>query len=334
MPPIRIGVAGVGWIAQVVHLPILLGLPDCKVTAVCDKDRRKARLVGEKFKIPHVFTDLKSMLDEVELDAVIISTSTDMHAETAIQAIEAGKDVLVEKPIARTLREAMAIAESSRTHNRKVLVGMNQRFRPDSLLIKKSVEEKDLGKILYVRTGWLRRPSSNSAWFLRRERSGGGVFVDLGIAMLDMALWMCEYPAVRRVNATMFHHHTKGVEDTSVVTLVLGNGASIIIEVSWSLHIQEDVFYCHVFGTEGTGSLQPLRIVQDHGGTPVSVVAPKGGNPQSYFHRSYENELRHFLDVVRGKEPAGSTIEEAVECMRIVEAVYRSAARGKECLLS
>ncbi len=334
MDKVRIGVVGVGWVAQVIHLPLLMKMPEVEVVAVCDHDRSKARLVAEKFGIARTYADIGAMLKAEELKAVVIASSTDAHKTLAIAAIESGVDVLVEKPVARHSNEAAAIAEVAHAHKQVVMVGMNHRFRPDIMILKSFLEGKELGKVIYARTGWLRKSPRDASWYLNAEKSGGGVFVDLGIVMLDMALWLMGYPEVARVGAHLYHHRTRGVEDTALTTLTLANGSSIIIEVSWSMTVEDDVYYGYYFGTEGTASLQPLRIIKSLHGNLVNVAPAKVENRQANFRKSYENELRHFLGAVGRKHAVVSTVDEAVQRMRIVDAVYRSARLGKEISLT
>ncbi|MEK9138987.1 MAG: Gfo/Idh/MocA family oxidoreductase, partial [Bacteroidota bacterium] len=181
MDKVKLGVVGLGWVAQVVHLPILSKLNEAQIVAVCDRDKSRGRLVAEKFSIPALYTDVDHMLKSENLDAVVVSTSTDSHKDVAIAALKAGKDVLVEKPIARKYDEAVAIAEAVKQHRRKLMVGMNHRFRPDTMILKSFLEGKELGKVYYTKAGWLRKKNNNSAWLTQREKSGGGVFLDLGI---------------------------------------------------------------------------------------------------------------------------------------------------------
>ena len=330
MEKVRIGVVGLGWIAQVVHLPMLSKLSEAEVVSICDRDRSRGRLVAEKFGITSLYTDVTQMLDNEKIDAVIIATSTDSHKEVTLAALKAGKDVLVEKPIARRYDEALAMAEAVKLHKRKLMVGMNHRFRPDTMILKSFLEGKELGKVFYTKAGWLRRKSNDSAWLTQKEKSGGGVFIDLGIVMLDMAFWMMGFPEVKRVAATNFHHTTRDVEDTSCANITLKNGSLINIEVSWSMHVDDDQYYCQVYGTEGTASLNPLRINKELHGNVVNLAPAKIDPPQHLFKRSYENELRHFLGAVRNVHPLLSTADEAVQRMKIVDAVYKSARTGKE----
>lgn len=334
MERVKIGLVGVGWVAQVVHLPILTHMPEAEVVAICDRDKARARVVAEKFGIKKLYTEFDQMLKQEDLTAVIVCTSTDAHKDVTLASLQAGKDVLVEKPIARRYDEALAMAEMAKQTKQKLMVGMNHRFRPDTMILKSFLEAKELGKIFYTKVGWLRKKRSDIAWLTQKEKSGGGVFIDLGIVILDMAFWMMGYPDAMKVSATHFQHTTKSVEDTSIVSITLKNGSVINIEVSWSMTLDDDVYYCYVFGTEGSASLNPLRINKELHGSLVNLAPTKIDPPQHLFRRSYENELKHFLGAVKNVHPVISTADEAVQRMRIVDAVYKSARTGKEVLLS
>ena len=334
MDQVRIGVVGLGWISQVVHLPLLQKLPEAQLVAVCDRDRSRSRLVAEKFGIKSVYTDMEEMIDHEDLQAIVIAASTDAHRDLAIAAMKKGKDILVEKPIARTHSEAAAMATAARELGRKLMVGMNHRFRPDTMILKSFIEGKELGKVFYAKTAWLRRKTSDSKWTVQKEKSGGGVFVDQGIVMLDLALWMMGYPEVTRVGAHTYAHKTRGVEDTAIVSLSLKNDAHIEIEVSWSMFVEEDLYLCNVYGTEGSAMLNPLRVNKELHGNFVNLAPAKQDTPHNLYKRSYENELKHFLGAVRGLHPCISPADESVQRMRVVEAVYRSARLKKEVALS
>lgn len=334
MDKVKVGVIGLGWVAQVVHLPILAKLQEAEIVAVCDRDKSRARLVAEKFGIQSLYADYNQMLEKEKIDAVIVCTSTDAHKEATLAALKAGKDVLVEKPIARRYDEAVAMADAARQAKRKLMVGMNHRFRPDTMILKSFLEGQELGKVFYAKTGWLRKNNSDRAWLTQKEKSGGGVFLDLGIVMLDMAFWMMGYPDVKKVSATHFSHTTKQVEDTSVVTITMKNGSMVNIEVSWSMFLPDDLYYCQIFGTEGTASLNPLRINKELHGNYVNLAPAKMEPPQHLFKRSYENELKHFFGAVHDIHPVISTGDEAVQRMKIVDAIYKSVKTGREVRLT
>jgi predicted dehydrogenase len=334
MEKVRIGIVGVGWIAQVVHLPILMKIPEAQVVAICDRDRARVRLVGEKFGIARMYTDVVAMLEAEELDAVIVCTSTASHRDVAVAALKASKDVFIEKPIANRYAEAVEIAAVARETKRKVMVGMNHRFRPDTVVLKSMIEGKELGKILYTRVGWLRHADRDHGWLKEKEKAGTGVVIDQGIVMLDLALWMMGYPEVKRIQAVAYNNKTRHVEDTALVSLILKDGATVSMEVGWSTPAEEDVYYCNVHGTDGSASMNPLRITKELHGSLVNLTPAKIDPPQHSFRRSYENELKHFLQGVQGLHTIVSTVDEAVQRMKVIEGVYASIKRGKEIVIS
>ncbi|MBI2428706.1 MAG: Gfo/Idh/MocA family oxidoreductase [Ignavibacteriales bacterium] len=325
----KIGIVGLGWIAQVFHLPILSKLQDVEIACVCDRDKNKARALADKYGIPRYYTSFEEMLKHEDLHAVDVCTSTDAHTEVSIACMETKRDVFVEKPIARTYAEALRIADSVKKNKRKLMVGMNHRFRPDTMMLRSFIENNEFGKIFYAKAGWLKKPSTESSWLMQGKLSGGGVFIDLGIVMLDLALWMTGYPEVSRVSATDYTHKTK-VEDSSVAFITMKNGATITIEVSWNFHIENELYYCNIYGEQGSGKINPLMIHKEMHGNVVNVTPVKTDASQNAIKKSYENELKHFVGALRGIHPVISTAQEAVQRMKIVDAVYKSADKGKE----
>jgi predicted dehydrogenase len=334
MHKVRIGVIGLGAVAQMIHLPILSKMKEVEIVALCDTEKLKARHLAARYGAKSSHTDPAEMLKSVELDAVDICTPTSSHRDLALLAIESGVDALVEKPIARNYPEAVEIATAAAKSQRKVMVGMNNRFRPDSMVLKNFVENGELGKIFYVKTGWLRKQSVTSPWFLRKEHSGGGVFLDLGIAVMDLALWLTGFPEAKRVTASNYSLMTKGVEDTSTAFITMDNNVTVVVEASWSLQTESDFFYCELFGTEGSARVNPLRINKQMHGNLVNVTPLKMDTPQNMYRRSYESELKHFLGAVRGLHPMISTADDALKRMKIIDGIYKSAEKRKEIALS
>lgn len=333
MEKARVGIVGLGWVAQVFHLPLLTKFNDAEVVAVCDKDKSRVRMIADRFGVPNTYYDYDQMLLSEELDAVIVCTSTDAHLPVTLACLKAGKDVFVEKPIARHYTEAVEMAEAAKLYRRKLMVGMNNRFRPDTMILKSFIEKGELGKIFYSKAGWLRKLSNDNPWITRKDKSGGGVFLDLGIVMLDLTLWMLDFPPVERVSATMHRHKTKSVEDSCLAFIHMKNSATLVLEVSWSLQSAQDYFYCDFYGSDGSAMINPLRIHKQLHDNLVNVTPAKVETPYNLHKKSYENELKHFIGAVRGLHTVISTGEEAVHRMKVVEAVYASAQKGKEIRL-
>jgi predicted dehydrogenase len=333
MEKIRLGVVGLGWVSQVFHLPVLAKFEDVELVAVCDKDRSRAKMIAERFGIQRYYSDYQQMLEKEDLDTVDVCTSTDAHLPITVAALNAGKNVFVEKPIARRYSEAVEMAEAAKANKKLLMVGMNNRFRPDTMILKSFIEKGELGKVFYTKSGWLRKLSNDNRWMTQKDKSGGGVFFDLGIVMLDLVLWMMGFAPVERVNAKMYMHKTKSVEDTCVVFLEMKYGTSVVIEVSWALQSAQDFFYCEFFGSEGSAMINPLRIHKQLHGNLVNVTPAKAETPFNLYKKSYENELKHFVGAARGLHAVISTGDEAIQRMKVVEAIYLSAQKGKEITL-
>lgn len=334
MDKVRIGIVGMGTIAQTIHLPILSKLPEAEIVAACDVDLNKATSVAKKYGIPRCYDNYEDMLQkEDDIVAVDVCAPTNLHRDVAVAVLESKRDVLVEKPLARTQKESLDIVAAARKTHKQVMVGMNSRFRPDSMILKGFIEDKALGDIFYAKAGWFRKLGGTNPWLTKKEQSGGGVVLDLGIVMFDLAFWMMGYPEVKEVNATNYSHQTKGVEDSSIVFMKMKNGATMTIEASWSFESNQDFFYCDCYGTDGSGSLNPFRILKRMHGSLVNVAPASHETPQSLYRKSYENELKHWIGALRGHHAVISTGEESIHRMQIVDAIYRSAKLGKSIVI-
>ncbi|MBS1902522.1 MAG: Gfo/Idh/MocA family oxidoreductase [Bacteroidetes bacterium] len=337
MEKLKLALVGCGNIGQIVHLPILKRMADVELCAIVDPDERKAKAIAERYGVHSTFKSIDALLATglgSEIQAVDVCTPTDQHSAPAIAALQSGKDVIVEKPIARTAKEAKAIADVADEYGRKLMVGMNNRFRPDTMILKSFIESKELGNVYYIKSGWLKQQSSAATWQQQKEKSGGGVFIDLGIVMLDMALWLLNYPKVATVSATTYYQFTKKVEDSAAVFIRLADGVTLTIETSWTFHREGDFFYCNVFGKDGSAFINPLRVFKHVAGNLVNLTPAKTESQVAMYKKSYENELRHFVNACRGLVPLVSTGNEATMRMQVVEAIYQSAAKNKEVTLS
>ena len=333
MDKIKVGVIGLGGVAQLVHLPNLNKLPNVEISAVAEVNRNRLHTISDKFKIDHRFSNYKDLLEKSEVDAVIIATPTNTHKDIAIDCLQAGKDILVEKPLARTYLEAKQVYDVAKKTKRKLMVGMNLRYRPDAMLIRSMLTANEIGDPFYVKCGWIRQQSSSEKWFTKKEESGGGVIIDLGIHLLDLVLWLLGYPEVTSVATTNFHHRTKSVEDTSISCIKCKNSAVINLEVSWSLPVQKDHFFFDVYGTKGSFSSNPFRLYKKIENDYINLTPTQIDNPSILLKKSYLNELKSFLGAIKGLNPVFSSGEEAVHRMKVVEAMYESATKKHEIKL-
>lgn len=330
MSKVKIAIIGLGGVGQVIHLPILSKMSNVEISAIAEINKSRLESVAEKYNIIHRFTDYKEMLDKVHIDAVIIATPTSTHKDIAIDCLKAHKDILVEKPVARTYKEAKAIFDAAQNNKRNIMVGMNLRFRPDAMLLKSLINSGEIGDPFYIRCGWMRKQSSSSNWINKKEESGGGVIIDLGILLLDMSLWLFDYPPVDTVSTQNFYHDSKTVEDSSISFIRNSDSSIINLETSWTAHSEIESFYLSVFGTKGSARLNPFKIYKRVEDQFVDLTPSLHDNPQNLFKKSYTNELKHFIGAVRGLHPFSSTGENALSRMKVIEAMYKSAQKNSE----
>lgn len=336
MEKIRLAVIGAGAIAQVAHIPIWKKSTDVELVAVCDTVKARAKAVAEKFKIPRYYTNDDDVLKLDDIHAVDICVPTNVHMPVAIAALSAGKHVLVEKPMARNVEESERMLEAARRYERKLMVAMNVRFRRDVVNLKSFVDGGELGEVFYVKSGWLRRQEkwTEHSWLFQKKYSGGGVLMDLGIQMLDLALWLLGNRKAKSVKATTYNRVARlEVEDAAVAFIHFADGTTLTLEVSWTLLTEDDFLYTNLFGTRGGALLNPLRVMKEMHGSLVNLTPAHEEKPTNTYKRSYENELRHFVKCLREDIHMFSSGEESIERMRIIEKMYQSAATGKEVLV-
>lgn len=336
MKSIRLAVIGAGGIAQVAHIPNWKQIPGVELVAVCDTQKTRAKAVAEHFGIPHVFTDDDEILKMDEIDAVDICAPTNAHMALAIKALSAGKHVLVEKPMSRTVEEAEQMVRAAKQYKRKLMVAMNVRFWRDVINLRQFIENGELGELFYAKCGWLRRQEkwNERAWLFDKKYSGGGVLMDLGIQILDMTLWLFGNKKVKSVKAATYNRVAKlDVEDAAVGFIQLEDGSTITLEVGWTLLTPHDKLYLDVFGTKGGAVLNPLRVIKATKEGLINITPQLDETPTYRYKLSYKDELRHFVQCLREDKPMLSSGAESMERMRVLEAMYQSAKLGKEVKL-
>ena len=330
----KVAVIGLGGVAQLVHLPNLLKMNNVSVSAVAEINKNRLNTIADKFNIKERFIDYKELLAKNDCDAIIIATPTSTHKDVAIDCLQAKRHVLVEKPLARSHKEAKLILTAAKKSKKKLMVGMNLRFRPDAMLLRSLLNSGEIGDPFYVKCGWIRRQSSTQKWFTTKIESGGGVIIDLGILLLDLSLWLLDYPAVQSISTKNYNHNTKNVEDTSISFIKFKNSSVVSMEASWSLVLDKDDFYVNIYGTKGYATLNPFRVYKKMDDQTMDLTPSQQESPLALFKKSYQNELKTFIGAVRGLNPVISSGEEALSRMKIIDSMYKSTALNKEIRFS
>lgn len=333
LPPVRIAVVGAGAIAQLAHLPVLSKLRGAQLVALCDNDRAKARALADRFAIPDVFTDIDDLLDYDELDAAVVASPSHLHEPQVLQLLAAGVDVLCERPLSLSSKGIERILAAAARGNRKVFVANNHRFRSDVQALSRFLTGGELGKLTGVRAGAYHPRGKIEGWRLRRQEAGGGSLLEQGFPLIDLAMWLADFPAPQRVWAHIERARgANAVEESAMVAVECANGASFTFDVSWSYVGDEERWWFETLCSRGSARLAPLRVVKELNGKPVDVSPTGAAARESAFIQSYRAELAHFVSSLRGEVEYEAPTDQVI-VHRLLEAAYKSAEEGKEVRL-
>lgn len=346
---IRVGYIGAGGISRV-HLEAASQLPhDVSMAAICDINERLAMEKAEKYAIPHVYTDYRKILESEEIDAVVVTLPNFLHAKVVTDALEAGKHVLCEKPMASNAADAKAMVEAEKKSGKKLMVSLNNRFRSEAQWLRQNIASGGLGQVYYAKTGWVRRRGIPvwGAWFSNRELSGGGPLIDIGVHTLDLTLWLMGFPKpVSVVGKTYaeFGPRQKGgwhgrpmipdapftVEDLASAFIQLENGVTIVLEASWASHIEKEETYVQLLGQDGGVRWsfdQEFKWFKEENGVPFDIV------PQFAKNDERLDLLSDFVSSIKEDRAPTSTAEQGLIISQILDAIYESSKTGKQIFI-
>ncbi|MGH2709274.1 MAG: Gfo/Idh/MocA family protein, partial [Actinomycetota bacterium] len=324
-----------GAITQVAHLPVLKKLKTIEVQAICDTDLPKARALADRFAVKDAFDDIEELLRYEALDAVVICSPNHLHESHILAALSAKLHVLVEKPLAMSAGSAQRILRAVEKQDRVVMVGMNHRYRPDVQIVRSFVQSGELGTIESVRGSWhvFRPGRAQLGWRQRKDQAGGGAVLDLGLSILDLGLWLGGNPVPTRVSASVDGPiRDRSVEQSGSAFVVCESGMSLFVDVTWHHLGEGERFGVGLRGSKGTAAINPLTVWKELHGVPMDVSPTGSVSRENAFTASYRAEWAHFEAAVAGeaKIPA---LQEHLVLHRVVDAIYRSAADGRDVVL-
>ncbi|MCD8859629.1 Gfo/Idh/MocA family oxidoreductase [Staphylococcus gallinarum] len=356
---LNIGIIGCGGIANGKHLPSLEKISEASLVAFCDIDKAKAQLAAETYGSDDskVYEDYRDLLADKTIDIVHICTPNNTHKSITVDALDVGKHVMCEKPMAKTTDEAREMINAAKRNKKKLTIGYQNRFRGDSQYLRKVTQRGDLGEIYFSKAHAIRRRAVPT-WgvFLDEEKQGGGPLIDIGTHALDLTLWMMDNYEPESVMGSTFHKLGQqenaanawgswdpkqfNVEDSAFGFIKMKNGATIILESSWALNsLEVDEAKCSLSGTQGGADMKDgLRIHGEDLGT-LYTSQIEIDNPGVDFFDSEsideaEEEARAWVQcIIDDTEPIVKP-EEALVVTQILEAIYHSAKTGKAVYLN
>ena len=351
---LRVGIVGVGGIANGKHMPSLAKLDNVEMVAFCDVIKERAEKGAQQYGTPNakVFTDYRDLVALEDLDVVHVLTPNDVHSEITVAALEAGKHVMGEKPMAINSEQALAMVEAAERTGKKLTIGYQNRFRPDSQYLKKLCDAGDLGEIYFAKALAIRRRGVPT-WgiFLNAERQGGGPLIDIGTHALDLTLWLTNnYKPVsvmgvtyRKLAETENAANPWGpwdpkeftTEDSAFGFVQFENGMTVILESSWALNtLQVGEAMTVLCGTKaGADMLDGLRINGEKFSKLYTTKPAMHGDGVAFYEAAAQDagaaEAKSWIDsIINDTEPLVKP-REAYVVTQILEAIYESAKTGK-----
>ncbi len=356
MDKLKVAVIGNGGISGV-HLRGYSLNPDVEIYALCDINEERLNRRGDEYHVDPArrFTDVNEMLAACpEIEAVSVCTWNAAHAQCAIAALNAGKHVLCEKPMAMTVEEAEAMQAAAEKNNRLLMIGFVRRFGNDCAIMKDFIDNGYFGDIYYAKATYLRRKGCPGGWFGDKARSGGGPLIDLGVHIIDLCRYLMGNPKpvsvygatfnklgnrsniksqVGYVSQTKENEDIFNVEDLATAMIRFDNGSVLQIEASFSLNIEKDEGVLQFFGTKAGAKLDPELTIYSEMDDYMTNVKLANSTALS-FDGLFENEINHFVECVRTGKPCRNPAQDGVTLMKILTGIYKSAETGHEVLIN
>ncbi len=347
----KVAIVGCGGIANGKHLPALKRQKNVEMVWFCDIVEERAEKAAEEYGVEgaKVTTDYMDIVNDKTVDVVHVLTPNREHSFITIAALDSGKHVMCEKPMAKTSKEAKEMVEAAKRSGKKLTIGYQGRQRADSQYLKDLVEEGELGDIYYAKALAIRRRGVPT-WgvFLDAEAQGGGPLIDIGTHAIDLTLWLMNNYEVdyvvgnsyrklgdRENSANMFGPWDPTeftVEDSAFGFITMKNGATITLESSWALNILDGRESSSVLcGTEGGADMtKGLRINGERNSRLYQWEPDLGGGGVAFFEGGgdepdYVRECRLFYDAIENDTDPVVTPEQALVVTQILEAIYESS---------
>ena len=342
---IKVVVIGAGWIATHGHLPGHKKA-GAHLAAIADVAPGLAEKVGAEYGVERAYTDWRQMLEKEQPDVVSVCVPNAYHLEVVTAALQAGAHVLCEKPLATSAAEAEEMFAMAARAGRHLMAEQNLRFRSVNQAIKSRIDAGEFGRIYHADAVYVRRlgiPTWGS--FTQRRFSAGGAMLDIGVHVIDCALWFMGSPRAVEVTAQVDSFFGKrpevaaarrnawdpakfDVDDFASAFIRLEGGATLSVQACWASHIERDREYVHVLGTTAGATNDPGTVYKLVDGEKVDEPL---GAPRS---SGWEETVAHFLRVVDGQEPMAILPAETLNVQRVLDACYESSKAGRAVSLA
>jgi len=331
MGKIKIALIGAGYIADF-HARGLQSIPNVEIIAVVAKELQEAKDFAVKYNIKETYTDIKPVLDNETIDAVIIGTPNQFHAPYAIEFLKSGKDVFLEKPMGISAAEGRQINDAAKKYGQLVMVGHMWRFDVDTNYLKDYVESGKLGKVFKTKGYGVHENWGPAGWFTIKKLAGGGALADMGVHAIDTIRYIIGDPKPVKVYARISTHFGDyDVDDTGIIVITWDNGVESIIESGWwHPHMDGPEASSGIWGTKGYASLFPTFLKMTTGEDSFEKIVPELPVREDHCDQViYTKQMEHFVDCIKTRQQPSPGLIEGQIVLDIVDAAYKSSETGE-----
>ncbi len=356
---LKVGIIGCGGIANGKHMPALKQVKEVEMVAFCDIIEERADQAKAEFGTADAkaYTDYQELLKDESIDVIHVCTPNISHSFISIDAMEAKKHVMCEKPMAKTSEEARAMIDASKRTGMKLTIGYQNRFRTDSQYLHQVCEANELGEIYLGKAHAIRRRAVPT-WgvFLDEEAQGGGPLIDIGTHALDLTLWMMDNYKPKYVVGNAYHKlsQTKNaanawgpwdpekftVEDSAFGFVTMENGATIFLEASWALNtLDVSEATTTLSGTKGgAGMKDGLQINGEDRGLLYEKKIDTEAAGVAFYEGATNSpevlEAQQWINAIINDTDPVVLPEQALVVTEILEAMYQSSETGEPVFLN
>lgn len=351
MSKLKVGVIGVGGIAGV-HMPGWAESPHAEVIAGADWSEDAAKAWAKKWDVAKTTTHNADLINNPDIDIIDICTPNMYHTDLTVAALEAGKHVICEKPLAPTPEDIQRMIDARDKSGKLLMTAQHFRFSGRSKALKAEIDAGVLGEIYHARSWMLRRIAiPTRLGFLLKQHSGGGATIDIGVHILDLTLWFMGNPKpvsvsgiARKVLANnpkafgLWDNNTlvpaeMDVEELAVAFVRFENGASLVLEVSWMLHhdTEGEDMQMWLYGTDAGAHWPKVEILNTNYDT--KQLYNRSLKMTKDLAEPHAQECIEFAQAIVDGAPSPVPAEQSMQVMQILNAVYESQKTGREVLL-
>ena len=320
----RIGIVGCGDHQRRALMPQLATLDQAHLVACADIDEVAAVAASDEVGFERPYLDYREMLAGEELDGVMITTPHHLLKTAAIDAIESGCNVFIEKPMGVNVQEALAIREAARKAGVSVMVGYCLRYAEGRRIMKSLIDSGAIGEITAINAG--KGTSPLDGWRTEVDK-GGGVLLWLGVHIIDQVLWLAGSEAAR-VYGEVYRHSDDGVDQSSTFTIHFANEVAASVTCSQNVGGSVGFDYIEVYGTAGriksewpSNKIDVVSETVEEYRHPTLIVPPE---PRAYVEKMYRDELDAWVQSVNGRTEPPITVDDGVNVLQIISSVFES----------